>query len=519
MNLAIIHYHLNRGGVTQVIANHLRSLELTADEKGGLEHVALLYDGQRAGFSDEMLAQFERLQVSLCDVPGLKYDAENDAANPRALANELSANLHRLGFAPDSTLLHVHNHSLGKNVSLPGALSRLSGDGFRLLLQIHDFAEDFRPDVYRRLSETIGAKSTLADALYPQAHHIHYATLNHRDFDVLHQAGIRDGNLHLLPNPIAEFGELPARVDARRLLAERFGLAPECAYWLYPVRGIRRKNLGEAVLWSLLTGGRIAVGFTLPPQNPIEAEAYSQWKRLAARLSLPCVFETGAAGGMEFKENLAAADLILTTSVAEGFGMVFAECWLAGRRLVGRNLPEITADFVRSGVDLGQLYPRLSVPLGWIGEDDFRSSLSDAYIKAREAYHEEPVTQRQLDREIDKLIVGGTVDFAALSSRLQQRVIEGIHQDPRRREFLLETNPAVADEFAMDDIDAGALVGRNAHAIRDGYSLEVSGRRLRELYGSVMASECDEDIRPLPHGERILDSFLDISRLHPIRLE
>ena len=37
------------------------------------------------------------------------------------------------------------------------------------------------------------------------------------------------------------------------------------------------------------------------------------------------------------------------TSLAEGFGMVFLESWLAECPLLGRDLPEITRDFVEAG--------------------------------------------------------------------------------------------------------------------------------------------------------------------------
>ncbi len=65
---------------------------------------------------------------------------------------------------------------------------------------------------------------------------------------------------------------------------------------------------------------------------------------------------------------IAKADALITTSVAEGFGLAFLEPWLASKPLVGRNLPEITADFAEHGLDLSALYNCLPVPLisnGW----------------------------------------------------------------------------------------------------------------------------------------------------------
>ena len=62
------------------------------------------------------------------------------------------------GFGADDTILHFHNHSLGKNMSWPGAIEVLAGRGYRLLLQIHDFAEDFRPTNYQRMAQSLHAE-------------------------------------------------------------------------------------------------------------------------------------------------------------------------------------------------------------------------------------------------------------------------------------------------------------------------------------------------------------------------
>ena len=97
------------------------------------------------------------------------------------------------------------------------------------------------------------------------------------------------------------------------------------------MRGIRRKNLGEALLWSELLRDEIVVGITLEPINPAEAKSYERWNSLARELNSPIRSGVVDAGRIRFFEALAAADFILTTSVAEGFGMVFLKSWLAQR--------------------------------------------------------------------------------------------------------------------------------------------------------------------------------------------
>src|SRR5690606_29018446 len=103
---------------------------------------------------------------------------------------------------------------------------------------------------------------------------------------------------------------------------------------------------------------------TLRPKNPIEAASFDRWRMLAESLDLPCRFDIGsprAEGGYgcDFKDALAAADAVLTTSVAEGFGMVFLEAWLAGKPLIGRDLPEITREFKAAGMRFRSLWSEL----------------------------------------------------------------------------------------------------------------------------------------------------------------
>ena len=365
MRLAILHHHLNRGGVSQVIANHLRSLATLAKEDRP-ERVAILYDGQRDGWPDDPLAGVGAFPVELVVLPALAYDEPGARADPDRLAEKLRTALEAAGFASEETLLHAHNHSLGKNASLPGALRLLADAGWRMLLQVHDFAEDNRPENYRHLREAIGESEPdrLGAILYPQGQGIHYATLTERDADILRDAGVVAERLHTLPNPVAEFDGMPSQEEARSRVFPALGLPAESRLIVYPVRGIRRKNLGEMLLLSALAPEGTCFAVTLRPKNPVEAASFDRWRRVAEDCKLPCRFDTGGPKeqggyGCDFKDTLAAADAILTTSVAEGFGMVFLEAWLAGKPLIGRDLPEITREFKAAGMTFGGLYDSL----------------------------------------------------------------------------------------------------------------------------------------------------------------
>ena len=130
MKIAIVHYHLQPGGVTRVIENTLQAWEENGQT---VEAVALSgrpYPGD----------QLTNTQV----VDGLDYATPSEAINPQILANRLlEAAKSGLGKRPD--IWHIHNHSLGKNPSLTEAVAILAESGESMLLHPHDFAEDGRP--------------------------------------------------------------------------------------------------------------------------------------------------------------------------------------------------------------------------------------------------------------------------------------------------------------------------------------------------------------------------------------
>ena len=513
MQLAIVHYHLNPGGVTQVILNHLRSL----DEALGSDRlrVALVYGGRRDGWHDEAAAALASIEVTHVVVPEIDYDdATTDES--QQLARKMRGALAAQGFSAADTILHFHNHALGKNVSLPGTVGQLAADGFGMLLQIHDFAEDFRPDLYRRMSRVLDTPGSqpLAARLYPQAAHIHYAVLNGRDHHVLDAAGIDASRLHLLPNPVVSPGELPDRNTARARLADVAGAATDRELVLYPVRGIRRKNVGELVLWSALLGEQATFAITLEPQNPIEAASYVHWRKVAERLGLPCMFDVGTKFGLSFLENLAAADRLVTTSVAEGFGLVYLEAWLVGRTLIGRDLPEITKDFCDNGLNLQQLGPSLLVPVDLVDRNQLVESLRTAFNRTLTSYGRAEMSRNVCETQLNAVIEHECIDFARLPLTEQQRVIEQAAASAEVRGSILSVNAWIDSSLApVDD----ALVEQNADVVRSRYSPIACGDGMLGIYRSVESADRNSEVLSPSSPDAVLDSFLDFVRFAPVR--
>lgn len=522
MNLAILHFHLNRGGVTSVIANHLRSLDAVIDD-GERLRVAILYCGEREGWDDSLAEQLQHIDLTLHVIPELKYDREpNPELQPGLLAGRLDAAMEHCGFSPADTVLHVHNHALGKNVSLPGAIEVLAMSGYPVLLQIHDFAEDGRPTEYQRLRSSLMARdpAELCGQLYPQAENVQYAVLNGRDAGILTRAGIAERRLHRLPNPVADSGELPPHDEARARLGEAFGIHDNERFLLYPVRGIRRKNVGEALLWAALFPGDVAVGLTLPPLNPVESPRYELWKKLAESLDLRCVFDLGTPeSGRSFVENLAAADAVLTTSVAEGFGMVFLETWFVGCPLVGRDILDITADFKQTGLIFDHLQPKLHVPIDESFAAEIRERFEAAFRKSMSAYVKNEELLAELPFDDAALIADGCVDFARLDAAHQHQVIERTVNDEGFRNQIIEQNLWMSHAITATADSERETIAANANVVRDQYSLPGCGHRLNAIYRDLIDTSKNDVLDPLEDGGRILGEFIGPDNFYPIRTE
>ncbi len=515
MKLAILHYHLNRSGVTQVVVNQLRALQTVAGQLQ-LSDVLVLHGGRADGWPDTQWPDAFRVRVESVD--GLDYE-DSDELRDITLTDSIILKLEQFGFAPHETILHIHNHSLGKNVSVPGTVRNLAEREFRILLQIHDFAEDLRPANYAKFPRALDASDSAAVGryVYPIAEHIHYALLNSRDRRIILDAGAENDRVHCLPNPVTAAGSLPAHEQSLRRFQQIHGLTESQRVVLYPVRGIRRKNIGELLLWAAATDEDTVFALTLPATSEAEVPAFQQFQELAQRLELRVLFDVGLNEGISFEENLAAASCIITTSVAEGFGLVFLEAWLHQRPLIGRNLPEITADFADRNVKLDHLGESVQIPIDWIEADRFvaqvltlQSEVSAGYGQAMPASTESTIRER---------IASGQVDFAALPTARQAIGFERVATDGHSAEILFDLNPWMRDSVDRDPGHWQPLIASNEAAVRSGFSLGASARDIQRVYQALLDTPADQPVAAMPSPENILNAFLDITRLAPVRVE
>jgi FMN phosphatase YigB (HAD superfamily) len=476
MRVAIVHYHLAPGGVTRVIESASQVLT-----NAGVRHVILTGDNV-AG-------------LGYLTIPG-KLTAGELLAILRATATRA------LGAAPD--IWHFHNHSLGKNALLPEIIARFAAEGERLVLQIHDLAEDGRPANHPLIADF--------PTLYPFSPRIHYAFLNSRDLRTFTEAGLPSENTTLLPNPI------PLPSASLRDLGAPAANSSSPTILFAPIRGIRRKNLGELVFLAALAPPQTWFAISRAPLNPDALPVHDHWRKFAASQHLPVEFDvTGrlapAAGATSsFESWVENATHFVTTSVAEGFGMPFLEAAVHGKPLLGRNLPHLTAEHTRHGIRTGHLYDRLLVPVSWIDPKLLRDHLTVDLERTCRAYRRR-LSRELIDSTLARLVRGDWLDFGNLPEPLQQGIIERFRSDPAHRAVPLveidgTTRPA-ADWLAT------TLADRTPTAAPDQlvpYSPENYQHSLSGIYQSLAS----QPAAPLSHipPERILSAHLAPGSFH-----
>jgi len=454
-----VHYHLKRGGVTRVIESALAAFDTLETPP---EMVVL------AGEIPEDVSFKERCRA----IKGLRYsNAQERTPDPKSLRKALKkAAKSALGGDPD--IWHIHNHSLGKNSSFPSVVEQLAKEGEGLLLQMHDFAEDGRPENFQLNKER--------DALlYPTGARIHYACINGRDYAYFACEDLNHSQLHLIPNAVGDTAASPDSSTTQKILSRL-----ECEKLiLYPVRAVRRKNFGELLLWACCAPKGTAFATTLGPTNSNFVETYENWKKLANELNLPVRFGIGEENDWEFDAIVNSADAILTTSIAEGFGLAYLEPWLFAKLIIGRNLPPITEDFKRSGLELTALYNSLKIPVSWIDEDLLRAKIAEQLKVSYETYG-----KALPEGAIDQAIAGitpepGFIDFGGLDEELQESVVRRVQEDSSAQSLIADQILPLLESSSKNMIDA------NANRIRSQYNLDAYGKRLQFIYKRIVESK------------------------------
>ncbi len=435
MKIAFVHYHLKTGGVTTVLKRQVEAIHGTFD--------TLVLTGDLAA---------AELPCQVVEIPELGYDQPGVSPPAADVVAERVLEALNEKWPDGCDVLHVHNPTLAKNRQFLQIIKRLQQAGVNLFLQIHDFAEDGRPDLYFKED-------------YPAD--CHYGVINARDADILIRAGLDRAGLHHIPNAVEG-------------LAGKEGRCPK-AQILYPVRAIRRKNLGEAILLSMFFKNQQRLAVTQPPNSPADASSYRDWIDWVRKNNLSVDFEVGK--NTDFSTLVENSESMVTTSISEGFGLTFLEPWTAGKLLWGRRLGEIVSDFEKNGIKLDFLYDSLNVPLTWIDADAFSRDWHYAVFGAGERYGH-IVADDQAKRALACLIRDEIIDFGLLSEKFQRQVLARLATDPLSKVELVRLNPWLSHPGEVADMSA--IIENNRRAILQNYGTPQYRHRLLAIYDQVV---------------------------------
>lgn len=458
MKITFLHYHLKPGGVTTVLRHQLQ---------------ALRDDARLLVISGETPPPDFPCEVAC--VPGVGYSSRGPCPETADQVAEQILQTIRRCFRGPCDLLHIHNPLLAKNHLFLDILQSLQRSGINLFLQVHDFAEDGRPAAFYK------------ERPYPG--NCHYGVINTRDFNHLIEAGLSPEGLHLLPNCIDAFEGTTAAVNG--------------SYVLYPVRAIRRKNVGEALLLSLYLPQGQSIFVTQPPNSPDDISSYRDWRDFAASHHLPVHFEMGAK--RPFPSLVASAEWVLTTSISEGFGFAFLEPWAAGKALKGRLLPDTCQDFLANDIILSHLYEGIRLPMEWWGRQRVLDRFAGCLTFNRRIYGS-LWPRRWEETCLQTLRQASSIDFGMLDERFQRECLDRLCRDPIRLRELLARNPPIESMLAANP--SHGTIAQNRERILSQYHPDHYRRQLLQIYSRILKG-------PVKHAidrRRLLEAFLEPDR-------
>ncbi len=370
--IVIIHYHLNPGGVTRIIESQIKALR----DYNVCQDILVI-----SGHCDNPF-QIKSLGAEIIINEKLNYLTDrnlNLKEEYSSICNFLAQHIKR------DDIVHAHNLNLGKNPLLTLAISDFAQRGYLILNHAHDFAEDRNQnwEFLKNIVEDEFGKD-LSEVLYSDLPNFMHATLNSFDKRRLIDYGLQNKKVFLLPNPVS-FTQKQGKTDSSELkinICKLLNLDSRKKLITYPVRVIRRKNIGEYILLAVLFSEQANWLVTQPPKNPVEIEPYEEWKEFCRKENIKLVFEAGVK--TDFEELLYASDFCATTSTKEGFGMVYLEPWLFNTPVIGRDLPQITEDIKKSGIQFPLLYEEIKVMMhgqllqfSSLADDDQRACISE----------------------------------------------------------------------------------------------------------------------------------------------
>jgi hypothetical protein len=508
-SLVIVHYHLLPGGVCSALKNSLRALS----QSGWLSQRSVKILTGRTNGIDEFR--------TFLDQWGLRAEIEVDSRldyservwpGRDAFWQEASrlANWFLQQVRGDS-LFWAHNPTLGKNALVTAGLMTaaqqavVSGVAHQFLYHIHDFAECGRFWNLKHLRACWGDGGL--DDFYPLCKNVSYGVLNKADSRRLAQAGIPGERIFILPNavPLVRAEKRKSKESIGKdlqIYARKKGYRFEWGrpWWTLPIRLIRRKNVVEALLLAAMADNFPQLLITLDansePERPY-AEAVKELFRKGKHAAVVGFGHELVGSAFSFDDLLLASDVVVSTSLLEGFGFTFLEGANRGRPLVGRNLNDVTSDFVDAGFPATALYDEFLVP---IDGKKRKEMISKGQRFAQEQGRLLRLNHATVDRfseEVEAIFSNTAVDFGFLELSQQIHLAGLLRGGDLPGELkLLNSKAGEPAEFPPDF----------SERVEEHFGLESHGSKLTATFEEIFDRENQEE-KIANVSDRLLDLY------------
>ena len=496
-SLVIVHYHLLPGGVCSALKNSLvalsrsgwlsqRSVKILTGRKTGIDRFRTFLDQQ--GLKTQIEVD-SRLDYSEGVWPG--RDAFWQEAS--RLASWF------LQQVRGDSLFWAHNPTLGKNGLVTAALMKAAqqavvrGMAHQFLYHIHDFAECGRLRNLNHLRTSWG-DGGLED-FYPPFENVSYAVLNQADSRRLAQAGIPEERVFVLPNAVpfarTEKGKSKESIGKDLQIyaqTRHYRFEYGRPWWTLPIRLIRRKNVVEALFLAAMAEDSPQLLITLDansePERPY-AEAVKELFRKEKHAAVVGFGHELVGSAFSFDDLLLASDVVVSTSLLEGFGFTFLEGANRGRPLAGRNLAEVTSDFVDAGFPSTALYDEFLVPIdGQTRKEMIRKGQRFAQEQGR-LLGLNHLTVDRFGEEVEAIFSNTTVDFGFLELSQQIHLAGLLRGGDLLGELkLLNSKAAEPAEFPPDFCER----------VEERFGLESHASKLAATFEGIFARQNQEEI-------------------------
>ncbi len=446
--------------------------------------------------AEKIPPKMKDVDIQVKVIPEIGYKTEVNDPAPDKIVKLLLKNLPHT-----NSFWWVHNYHLGKNPAFTEALLRIADThkNSRIILHIHDFPECGR---FENM-EIIKKKVSLP--LYPVQDNIRYAVINKRDYDILIKSGLPEKTVFELSNPVetkTNKKDVQANSSLGNRLFKKFGKTfpnfdPALPIIMYPVRCIRRKNVLEAVLLTVLHQ-ELNLLVTLPGVSKQERTYSELTESVFRRGMVKGIFGIGASeeSGINFSELTTAVSGIISTSIMEGFGYQFIEPILWQKPLFARSL-----DILNGMEQLWQEYPaffynNLKVPIANTERKNLLSRYKRRLKKMSSILPEKSVTK--IAAEIPKRLEAETVDFADLDPDTQVKKIESA-QDPAFRQELRGINENIIGSYFPGPFNEPV---RNLTLLERQYGYEPYSRKIE----NVLHSFSKEDVFSIKKSQKEIET-------------